>query len=248
MSRYLAVSILAAQIAVLACGGQAHAQAGGPAAAGPSGPGLSPAVLAELREVPPPMAFRETWKQPPYTGRLTDPKRRVSQAAVGNPDLQLQVYGTDAQDLEVYNHYGQFDLWTGLVTSPVAVTLRDQHAYLDLTGLAALRARTRTEDLHVLHPVVRLADGTLLAGSQTLSSPQPVLGGGDFVVSEVTFNAQRWFVLDPQKLVVTQEVKAPDLSRVDAVGFVDLMPSGGHGFSGCSNVSWMELYANTHQR
>lgn len=252
MSHYPTISMLAGTITFLVCGGQpVHAQASGPPGAAPPGAaalGLSPEALAELREVPPPMAFRETWKQPPYTGRLTDPKRRVSQAAVGNPNLQLQVYGADARDLEVYNHYGHFDLWTGLTTSPVAVTLRDKDAYFDLTGLAALRARTRTEDLHVLHPVVKLPDGTLLAGSQTLSSPQPSMGGGDFMVSEVTFNAQRWFVLDPQKLVVTREVKSPDLSRVDAIGFVDLMASGGHGFSGCSNISWMELYAKTHKR
>jgi len=248
MSR-LTIQLLLAPMVFLICGAQRiYAQESAPPAARAAGPGLSPEVLAELREVPPPMAFREAWKQPPYTGRLTDPKRRVTQQAVSNPNLQLQLYGPDAQDVEVYDHYGQLDLWTGLTTSPVAVTLRDRNSYLDLTGLAALRARTRTEDLHVLHPVVKLADGTLLVGSQTLSSPQPLMGGGDFVVSEVTFNAQRWFELDPQKVVIRREIKDPDLSRVDAIGFVDLMPSGGHGFSGCSNVSWMELYAKTHPR
>ena len=245
----LTLQISVASMVVLVCGGQCVlAQGGAAPGASSGGAGLSPEALAELREVPPPMAFRETWKQPPYAGRLTDPKRRVTQEAVSNPNLQLQLYGPDAQDVEVYDHYGQHDLWTGLVPSPVAVTLRDRHAYFDLTGLAALRARTRTEDLHVLHPVVRLADGTLLVGSQTLSSPQPLLGGGDFMVSEVTFNAQRWFELDPKTIVIRRELKDPDLSRVDAIGFVDLMPSGGHGFSGCSNISWMELYANTHPR
>ncbi len=253
MSRNFTVASIVAPIVLLAWGGpgayaQTNAQPNSPPSAGPAGLGLSPEALAELREVPPPLVFRETWKQPPYTGRLTDPKRRVTQDAVTNPNLQLQLYGPDAQDVEVYNHYGHFDLWTGLTPSPVAVTLRDRNVYFDLTGLATLRARTRTEDLHVLHPVVKLPDGTLLVGSQTLSSPQPLMGGGDFVVSEVTFDAQRWFQLDPQNLVVTREVKSPDLSRVDAIGFADLMPSGGHGFSGCSNISWMELYAKTHRR
>ncbi len=247
MSRYLAVGVVIGSIVSWVGGaGRVDAQPSGSADTAP--PALSAEALAELREVPPPMVFREAWKQPPYTGQLTDRKRRVTQDAVVNPNLQLQLYGADAQDVEVYDHYGQFDLWTGLVGSPVAVTLRDRDAYFDLTGLAALRARTRTEDLHVLHPVVKLADGTLLVGSQTLSSPQPVMGGGDFVVSEVTFNAQRWFQLDPQKVAITREVKDPDLSRVDAIGFADLMPGGGHGFSGCSNVSWMELYAKTHER
>jgi len=30
---------------------------------------------------------------------------------------------------------------------------------------------------------------------------------------------------------------------VDEIGFVDLMPSGGKGFAGWSNVSVVELYA-----
>jgi len=32
------------------------------------------------------------------------------------------------------------------------------------------------------------------------------------------------------------------------VGFVDLMAGGGHGYAGCSNVSWVEVYATTVAR
>ena len=32
------------------------------------------------------------------------------------------------------------------------------------------------------------------------------------------------------------------------IGFVDLAPGGGHGFAGCTNVSWIELYATTRKR
>jgi hypothetical protein len=135
----------------------------------------------------------------------------------------------------------------------VALTLRHKGAYLDLTGLTRMRWRTRTENLHVLHPVVKLADGSLLVGSQTFSSPQrPMVGtntfSGNFVVSEVTFDDQRWFQLDPVKVVTLKEVGNPDLSRVDEIGFVDLMPGGGHGFAGCSNVSWIEVYATPRKR
>ena len=37
---------------------------------------------------------------------------------------------------------------------------------------------------------------------------------GNFVVSEVTFDDQRWFELNPEKVVVKLEVNNPDLSRV----------------------------------
>ena len=74
--------------------------------------------------------------------------------------------------------------------------------------------------------VVKLADGTLLVGSQTFTSPQrPMVGSnafsGNFVVSEVTFDDQRWFQLDPVKVVTMKEVGNSDLSRVDEIGFVE---------------------------
>ena len=151
---------------------------------------LSPGFL-EHPAVTPSLLFREIWQQPPHTGPLTDENRRVTQQAVTNPDLELRLYGTDARNIQVTEHNGIPDLWTGFTTSPVALTLRHKNAYLDLTGLTRMRWRTRTENLHVLHPVVKLADGTLLVGSQTFSSPQrPMMGAnafsGNFVVSEVS--------------------------------------------------------------
>lgn len=218
-------------------------------------PALTPDYL-EHEDVPPPLLFREVWQQPPHTGPLNDQNRRITQQALTNPDLQLHLYGTDASDVQVALHHGLHDLWTGFTTSPVAVTLSDRKGYLDLTGLARMRWLARTEDLHVLHPVVKLADGTLLVSSQTFQSPQHPMDGkngtnaysGDFVVADITFDDQRWFKLDPVRIVTTREVANPDLSRVAEIGFVDLMPGGGHGFAGCSNVSWIEVYAPTHPR
>jgi hypothetical protein len=216
-------------------------------------PSASAAGFLEHDAVTPPLLFREVWQPPPHTGPLNDENRRITAEALTRPNLELELYGTDARDIQVTSHNGVPDLWLGFTTSPVALTLRDKNAYLDLTGLARVRWRTRTENLHVLHPVVKLADGTLLVGSQTFQSPQRRMEGsqafsGDFVVSEVTFSDQRWFQLDPEKVVVKLEVSNPDLSRVDEIGFVDLMPGGGHGFAGCSNVSWIEVYAVPRKR
>ena len=234
---------IAGTIALLASGGR-HALAQSSA--------LTPGFL-EHPAVTPPLLFREIWQQPPHTGPLTDENRRVTQQAVTNQDLELRLYGTDARNIQATEHNGIPDLWNGFTTSPVALTLRHKNAYLDLTGLTRMRWRTRTENLHVLHPVVKLADGKLLVGSQTFQSPQRRMVGsdgftGNFVVSEVTFDDQRWFQLDPVKVVTLKEVGNPDLSRVDEIGFVDLMPGGGHGFAGCSNVSWIEVYASPRKR
>ena len=232
--------------------------------------GLNPGFL-EHQAVTPPLLFHEGWRvQPSHndvlsadadqllsresrTAALNDVRRRITPQSGTDPDLEIRLYGPDARDILVVTHHGIHDIWNGMATSPVAVMLRDKDAYLDLTGLAKIRWMTRTEDLHVLHPVVRLADGTLLVSSQSFSSPQrPMMGStafsGDFEVSEVTFDDQRWFQLDPVRLVTVQEVGNPDLSRVDEIGFVDLMPGGGHRFAGCSNVSWIEVYAVSHKR
>jgi hypothetical protein len=182
----------------------------------------------EHEAVTPPLMFRETWKQPPHTGPLNDENRRITPDALTNADLELHLYGPDARDIQVTEHNGVPDLWTGFTTSPVALTLRHKGAYMDLTGLTRMRWRT-------------------------FSSPQRRMVGteafsGSFVVSDVTFEDQRWFQLDPAKVIVLKEVGNPDLSRVDEIGFVDLMPGGGHGFAGCSNVSWIEVYATPRKR
>jgi hypothetical protein len=211
------------------------------------------ANLIEHEQVGPPLLYKETWKQPPHTGPLTDENRRITPEALTNADLEIRLYGADASNIQVTQHNGIPDVWMGFTTSPVAMTLRHKGAYLDLTGLARVRWRTRTENLHVLHPVVKLADGSLLVGARTFQSPQRRMVGkdqftGSFMVSEITFEDQRWFQLDPKKIVVLKEVSNPDLSRVDELGWVDLMPGGGHGYVGCSNVSWLEVYAFPQKR
>lgn len=200
------------------------------------------AFAQEPAAVRPVLLFREEWKQPPYTGEINDEKRRLTQEAVSNPNLALTMYG-GARDISVSPHEGREDLWTGLTALPSAVTLRDRTHYFDLTDLARMRWITRTISLHTVHPVLKLADGTLLAGSHNDSTAE------EFLQSEVAFQSQRWFKLDPEKVVIGVEVKNPDLSRVDEIGFADLMPGGGHhGYVGAVNVSTIELYARAVPR
>jgi hypothetical protein len=236
MERRVSLGVAAIAPGVLALAATGSAQA--PGAEGRGGRGRGAAEQATR----PPLLFREAWKQPPYSGQLTDEARRVTQAAVGNPQLELTLYGPDAKNIEVYEHEGRLDLWSGMTTSPVAVTLKDRGRYLDLSGLARLRWIVRTQGLHAVHPVLKLADGTLVAGSRGVSTD------GDYLESEVAFGSMRWYKLEPQRVVTTVEVKAPDLSRVDEIGWVDLAPGGGHGNAGWHNVSTIELYAKAVPR
>jgi hypothetical protein len=124
----------------------------------------------------------------------------------------------------------------------VAITLRDKSNYFDLTGLARLWWILRTQGLHVIHPVLKLTDGTLVAGTHADSTE------GLFLQSEIAFNNQRWYKLDPNTVVTTVEVRNPDLSKVDEIGWVDLAPGGGHGAAGWANISTIELYAKAVPR
>jgi hypothetical protein len=192
---------------------------------------------AEPAAVRPASMFKEEWKQPPYTGTLNDENRRATQEAVANPRLELKLYGTAAKDVGVYAHEGRMDLWNGVVKSPMAIMLRDRTSYADLSGLARLRAIVRTMGLHVIYPVVKLADGSYAAGSRGANTD------GDFLEVEIAFGGMRWHKFDPAACTTSAEVKNPDLTKVDEIGFVDLAPGGGHGVSGAFNLSTIELFA-----
>ena len=69
----------------------------------------------------PPLLFREVWQQPPHSGPLNDENRRITPQALTNPDLEYRLYGADASNIQVTEHNGVPDLWTGFTNSPVAM-------------------------------------------------------------------------------------------------------------------------------
>jgi hypothetical protein len=203
---------------------------------GVEGP-ISSAPLQTAPAVRPPLLFREDWRLPKHTGEATDENTRFTPEVVTNERLEAKLYGKGSAPVRAAEHEGRIDLWTGLATSPVALTLRDKRNYLDLTGLARLRWIVRTNAIHTLYPVVKFADGTLAVGSRGIST------NDEFVQVEIVFSGMKWYTLDPQNVVVMLEVKNPDLSKVDEVGIATLAPGGGHGIAGSANFSTVELFA-----
>jgi hypothetical protein len=185
----------------------------------------------------PPLLFSEPWRLPPYTGEQTDENMRFTPAVVTNPRIEAKLYGPDASVIRAAVHEERIDLWNGLAASPVAVTLRDRRNYVDLTGAARLRWIVRTNAIHLLHPVVKLADGRLLVGDRGITTH------GEFLTVEVSFIGMRWYALDPVKVVVMTEVTNPNLRMVDEVGLAMLSPGGGHGIAASANLSTVELFA-----
>jgi hypothetical protein len=123
------------------------------------------------------------------------------------------------------------------------VALRDKGNYVDLTGLARIRWQTKVSGFHKVHPIVKLADGTWLVGDQADGSTLD-WHDNEFSIAEV-----RWLKLDIDKVLTKGNfVEHPDLSKVDEVGFTDLLPGSGHGPGGWSDVAWFEVYGKPVKR
>ena len=217
-----------ATIVLVIWGISAAAQGPAPPAPATQKPGMAPR---------PPLLFSETWKLPPHTGEQTDENMRFTPAVVTNPRVEVKLYGSDAKVIRAAIHEERVDLWNGMSASPTAITLRDRRNFVDLTGAARLRWILRTNAIHSLHPVVRLADGRLIVGDRGINT------AGEFLSTEVAFIGLRWYGLDPEKVIVLTEVTSPNLSRVDEVGVAMLSPGGGHGIAGSVNLSNVELFA-----
>ena len=195
--------------------------------------------------------FRETWKHD-YSG---PPEGPISQKHVDNPNLELKLYGDQGgrnPDSGIWeNQTGPNDpphSYTGTCRKPCALTLKHRTNYVDLTGNAKLRWRTRISRLRHLHPLIKLADGRAFIGDygETFRST------GDYVETEITFVDIRWLPLDLNQVLVdgNNTWVAVDLSRVDEVGFTDLAPgsASSHGAAARSNVDWIEVYGKAVPR
>ena len=128
------------------------------------------------------------------------------------------------------------NLWTGVCQTPVAATLRHRESFVNLTGAA----RDPVGDAHL--GISRRAAGGE-AGRRhagwwaTTPKARQTANSGLFVESEFAIANVRWLPLDITRVVTRgQTWVAPDLSRVDEVGFADLLPGSGHGWGGFVNV------------
>jgi hypothetical protein len=230
---------LSAWLMALALAGSVHAQQSG------SDARPAPARPPAMR---PPLFFSEGWK------RLSTPPDDhnawpASPQGVSSPTLELKLYGTSRQEMQLVAGRGQSDLvpmnlWTGTTTSPSVAALRDKNRFVDLSGpYAKIRWVVRSSGFHQARPALKLADGTWLVGDHVSASLT------DFYESDVPIAGVRWLKLDIDRVVaVGVWVEHPNLSKVDEVGFADLMPGSGHGSGGYLNVGRIEVYGDAVKR
>jgi hypothetical protein len=198
---------------------------------------LSPgAGSAGAQPVPPELLLRMTLEN---TSR-----QPLGPGVITNPNLQLQTYG-DGKNILVAIGRSEYDPHTfdGLCEKPCGMTLRDQDKLFDLRGKAKIKWTTIVSGFHRVRPLVKLADGTLLIGDPGDGSV------ADWHQSEVSFSEVRWLKLDPARgVTLGQWVENPDLSKVDEVGYFDLMPGSGTPPGGWVAIAALELWGKPVSR
>ena len=195
-------------------------------------------ILADcMAQYRPSLFFREDWKETPAAIPVT-------QDHVANRDLILGLYGPGADSIKKSNHDAPVDdpyyIWSGLCVGNWAVTLKNPKSYVDLTGYAKIVWRSKQSGLRCLYPLLKLADGTWLVGTQGDCISR------DWRVTEFNVMDINWYTLNIKSVAEMKPVKEPDLSRVDEIGFTDLMPGGAS--DACSRLDWIEVYGKPVSR
>ncbi len=185
----------------------------------------------------PGLFFREDWKELPAA-------LPVTQEHVANPNLVMALYGPGKAGIKKSHHDTPADdpyyIWNGDCQGTWAIALRHKTALVDLTGQAKIRWRSKQSGYRQLRTILKLADGAWLVGDQT-DGPSKDWREREFNVQDI-----RWRKLDIEKVVEGDWVQSPNLSRVEEIGWTDLMRGGGTPAS--SRVDWIEVYGKTAKR
>lgn len=179
----------------------------------------------------PGLFFREDWAETP-------PALPVTQEHVVHPDLLLSLHGPGRDGIKKSNHEKPYDdpfyIWSGEAEGNWAVALRHRRSFVDLSRQARIVWRAKQQGLRELRIVLRLANGTWLVSGDS-DGPSSDWRLKEFVLADTV-----WRTLDIDTIIEGAVVRNPDLSRVDMVGFTDLMRGG--RTASCSRLDWIEVY------
>ena len=194
-------------------------------------------VLLAQSDYRPPLFFREDWKEIPAA-------LPVTQEHVSNTELELSLYGPGRDSIKKSNHDQPLDdpyyIWSGQCTGTWAVSLKHMRNYADMSSFAKIIWRSKQSGFRNMRIILKLADGNWLV------SDQYDRRSADWRIREFNISDISWYSLNIETLTEGTPVKDPDLSRIDEIGFTDLMPGGSS--NACSRLDWIEIYAGSHKR
>ena len=207
---------------------------------------------AGARLTAPPLFLKVDWVRP-TAQENTKVRYMPVQDNIADSNVLITYYGAGAKQVLTTGAPGSatvpYGIWSGTAETPFAMTFKPKNGnYVDLTGLASVRWWTKTSGFHEVRPVLKLANGTLVVGDVGFKSVTKL------TVSEFAPASVHWIKLDPAKIVTLNSgreaanpsgeiwVPNPDLSKVEEIGFVDLMPGSGHGTGGWIQLGNIEVY------
>ncbi len=179
----------------------------------------------------PEVFFREDFKESPA-------EIPIAQNHLVNYDLVISLYGPGADVIKKSHHDKPADdpyyVWSGLCEGTWAVTLKHKSKYVDLSQFGKIKWRSKQSGFRQLHIILKLADGTWIVSDS--SDP----ASADWRVREFNFSDIQWRILDIEKISEKKVIENPDLSKVEEIGWTDLMKGGGSIAS--SRVDWIEVF------
>jgi hypothetical protein len=185
----------------------------------------------------PSLFIREDWKEIPAATPVT-------QEHVVSNDLLLGLYGPGCDSIKKSHHDSPADdpyyIWSGTCPGNWAVTLKSSKSYVDLSSYGKIMWRSKQSGTRCLHVVLKLADGTWLVGSQGDCTSK------DWRITEFNIADIEWYSLNIKSVIEGKPVPDPDLSKVDEIGFTDLMTGGVS--DACSRLDWIEVYGKPVKR
>jgi hypothetical protein len=185
----------------------------------------------------PSLFFREDWNEIPAATPVT-------QEHVSNKDLVLGLYGFGRDSIRKSHHDSPADdpyyIWSGLCKGNWVVTLKKTKSYVDLSGYAKIIWRSKQSGFRCLHLVIKLTDGTWLVSDQCDDHTQ------DWRIHEFNIVDISWYKLNIRSVAEGNRVSNPNLSKVDEIGFTDLMTGGAS--DACSRLDWIEVYGKSIER
>lgn len=188
-------------------------------------------VLCDAQDYRPSLFFREDWKEIPASIPVT-------QEHVANFNLILNLYGEGKDSIKKSNHEKPVDdpfyIWSGLCEGNWAVTLKHKDRFVDLSEFAKIRWRSKQAGFRNLRIILKQSDGNWLISDQYDDASK------DWRVHEFNISDIHWYQFDPVAIRETNPVAAPDLSKIDEIGFTDLMRGGQS--AACSRLDWIEVF------
>jgi hypothetical protein len=201
-------------------GGRGAAE-GAPARAGGGG-GASTFGTGENAE----LIFEEKWTRAPMAQPMT-------QVNLGNQNLKLHLYG-DIGGIRKTFHEIEDYTYTGETRNNWMITVSDPANLYDLTLPGKVMLRTRNTGFRLTHIVIKTTDGRYFV-SEEGSGESRAWMNRDYIMADLhwrsltmvdTLNNARRPAAPDRAVIVAAGVATPDLSKVDEIGFTDLMPGG----------------------